>query len=109
MQSEVTPIAAKWESVGKALHLKSDRLDVIKEEQNTSQQRLSATLHEFLKKNYDWEEYRAPSWQLIVIALAHTSGGDNVELALEVAKEHSTNGEFSLRPVFTKSLMCINK
>ena len=103
----MTPIAAKWESVGKALHLKPDRLDVIREQQTTPQQRLSATLHEFLKKNYDWEKYGAPSWRLIVIALAHTSGGDNVELALEVAKEHSTNGEFSLRPVFTKSLMHI--
>ena len=35
-----------------------------------------------------------PSWRLIVIALAHKSGGNNTDLALRVAAEHFTAGNY---------------
>ena len=49
---------------------------------------LFQTISEFLRMNYDTETHGVPSWRLIVIALAHKTGGDNKELAIEVAKEH---------------------
>lgn len=37
---------------------------------------------------YEYETYGVPSWKLIVIAVAHTTGGNNPQLALKVAGEH---------------------
>jgi hypothetical protein len=91
VESEVIDIAAKWESFGKALHIPPAKLSTIKAEPgSTPESCLSSTLSEFLKKNYEWEEYGDPSWRLIVAAIAHKAGGNNEALALRIAKDHLT-------------------
>ena len=89
VECEVSDIAAKWYSFGKALHLKPERLALLEASHGKDlMNSLSDTLLEFLRKNYAWEKHGRPSWRLIVIALAHKVGGNNTDLALSVAKEH---------------------
>lgn len=85
-------IAARWEPFGSALRIPSAKLAVIKATPgSTPDSCLKSTLLEFLKKNYDFEKHGEPSWRLIVKAVARRAGGNNVELALRIAKDHPTN------------------
>ena len=95
IQAEVDDIADKWYRFGKALYLTPEKLNLLKTAQRDPKDCLSDSLLEFLKKNYDWEKYGVPSWRLIVIALAHKSGGDDTALALRVAKNHFTSGKMA--------------
>lgn len=82
-------IAARWEPFGSALRIPQAKLSTIKATPgSTPESCLKNTLLEFLKKNYDTEKYGEPSWRLIVHAVATRAGGNNVELALEIAKNH---------------------
>ena len=98
VESEVIDVAARWESFGRALHIPPAKLSTIKAEPgSTPESCLSNTLSEFLKKNYEWEEYGDPSWRLIVTAIAHRAGGNDEALALRIANDHlTTSGEFCL-------------
>ena len=83
-------IAARWEHFGSALRIPSAKLSIIKATPgSTPESCLKNTLLEFLKKNYDYENHGEPSWKLIVKAVAARAGGNNVELALKIAKDHS--------------------
>ena len=95
IEAEVDDIADKWYRFGKALYLKPNKLNSFKATQKDPKDCLSDSLLEFLKKNYDWEKYGVPSWKLVVIALAHKSGGDDTALALHVANNHSTIGKMA--------------
>ena len=89
VESEVIDIAARWEPFGSALRIPPAKLSTIKATPgSTPESCLKNTLLEFLKKNYDTEKYGEPSWRLIVHAVAARAGGNNVELALEIAKNH---------------------
>ena len=90
VEDEVLDVAPKWEKFGGALGLDSRVLNRIKAESSSTEDGLHKTLQEFLKMNYETQVHGQPSWQLIVKALAHRNGGNDKELALEVAKEHST-------------------
>lgn len=91
IESEVIDIAAKWESFGLALRIPQAKLSTIKATPgSTPESCLKATLLEFLKKNYNTGMYGEPSWRLVVTAVAQRAGGDNVELALKIARKHSS-------------------
>ena len=82
-------VIARWKNFGKALHIKPAKLENIEAIPNIKPEEcLGKTLTEFLNMAYDYETYGVPSWKLIVIALAHTTGGNNPQLALKVAGEH---------------------
>ena len=82
-------VIARWKNFGKALHIKPAKLQNIEAIPNIKPEEcLGKTLTEFLNMAYEYETYGVPSWKLIVIALAHTTGGNNPQLALKVAGEH---------------------
>ena len=91
VKTELIDIAAKWNKFGEALNIKKATLDQIKQECGSdTEECLDQTLQVFLKMNYDTKKYGQPSWKLIVQALAHRGGGNNKDMALKVAGEHST-------------------
>ena len=95
LQAEVFNIAHNWEALGRALHIQQHTLNRIKAEQGiTTEQCLVKTLEEFLK-NYDTENYGEPSWRLVVIAVAHEAGGNEPNLALEIATNHPIAGKLT--------------
>ena len=82
-------VIARWKNFGKALHIKPAKLQNIEAIPNIKPDEcLGKTLTEFLNMAYEYETYGVPSWKLIVIAVAHTTGGNNPQLALKVAGEH---------------------
>ena len=92
IESEVLDVEPKWKKFGGALNIAQGTLNRIEAEKSTNGERLSETVEELLKMNYDTRTHGPPSWRLIVQALGHRNGGGDTNLALEVAKAHSTAG-----------------
>ena len=91
IESEVLDISPHWKKFGGALNIDEKILRKIAAEKNEkTEECLHETLHEFLKMNYDTKAHGRPSWRLIVQALAHRNGGNDKELALEIAGNHPT-------------------
>ena len=91
IESEVLYISPQWKKFGGALNIDEKILRKIAAEKNEkTEECLHETLHEFLKMNYDTKAHGRPSWRLIVQALAHRNGGNDKELALEIAGNHPT-------------------
>ena len=93
MQSELNSIAATWKSIGLALRLKPDLLDTIEAAKTGNPTAcLSATLKEWLKRNYNVKKFGQPTWQRLVEAVSHPVGGANVALATKIAENHKARG-----------------
>ena len=90
IKSAVHDIAHRWRFFGEALHLGQPSLNLIEETDKNPEKCLSSTLEQFLNKNYDFEKFGVPSWKLIVEAVGCKAGGNNKDLALTIAKQHST-------------------
>ena len=93
VHSELCNVAAEWKGLGLALRLHPGTLDTIEADCRDVQSRLREVLTQWLKKAYDTRRFGAPSWQLLVAAVAHPAGGNNPALAHTIAHNH--NGRFS--------------
>ena len=60
---------ARWNELGLHLGLTYAQLEVIKSEKGSNNERLVAVLSEWLKQNYNTEEYGLPSWSQLAAAL----------------------------------------
>ena len=93
VQSELNPIASNWKNVGLALRMKPDVLDTIQAENpGNSTACLSVTLKKWLNRNYNVKKFGEPTWQRLVEAVSHPSGGANVALAARIAENHKAIG-----------------
>ena len=96
MQNELTPVTAKWRSIGIALRLKPNVLDGIKAENSGDPQAcLTSMVTEWLGRNYNVTKFGEPTWQKLVEAVAHPNGGANMALARNMAKKYKAKGMFS--------------
>ena len=96
MQNELTPVTAKWRSIGIALRLKPNVLDGIKAENNGDPPAcLTSTVTEWLNRNYNVTKFGEPTWQKLVEAVAHPNGGANTAVARDTARKHKAGGMFS--------------
>ncbi|CAI8007272.1 hypothetical protein GBAR_LOCUS5125 [Geodia barretti] len=89
VHSELCNVAAEWKGLGLALRLHPGTLDTIEADCRDVQSRLREVLTQWLKKAYDTRRFGAPSWQLLVAAVAHPAGGNNPALALTIAHNHN--------------------
>ena len=88
INSELLPVAHKWR-IGLALRLDPDRLDRIHQRNHVDVgDYLTDVLTEWLKKAYDVTRFGAPSWKLLVEAVAHRAGGNDRALAERVAGKY---------------------
>ena len=85
MKSEVLNVAPRWRPFGIALHINPPSLDL-----RVPEEGLSYVLKEFLQKKYNFKKYGIPSWKLIVAAVRRKEGGNDKDLALEIARNHLT-------------------
>ena len=96
MQNELTPVTAKWRSIGIALRLKPNVLDGIKAENSGDPPAcLTSMVTEWLNRNYNVTKFGEPTWQKLVEAVAHPNGGANMALARNMAKKYKAEGMFS--------------
>ena len=93
MLNELNPVSAKWNSIGIALRLKPDILDVI-QAGNIGDPRscLTSMVKEWLKRNYDVRKFGAPTWCWLVEAVSDPAGGANMALACDIARRHKAGG-----------------
>ena len=82
-------VAHNWRGVGKALRLHPDLLNRIESNRSDCAARLEEVLTEWLKKAYDTARFGAPSWHLLVAAVAHPAGGKDRALAEKIAARHN--------------------
>ena len=91
--NELYPVAAKWKNLGLALGLKHHVLDNIEaRNRGNPTSCLTSVIDEWLKKNYNEEEYSQPTWQWLVKAVGNPVGGENKSLAKKIAINHKAKG-----------------
>ena len=96
VQKELIPVSAKWRIIGIALRLKPNVLDGIKAENSGDPPAcLTSTVTEWLKRNYNVKRFGEPTWQKLVEAVAHPTGGANMALARDMARKYKAGGMFS--------------
>ena len=66
---------AKWNELGLQLGLTYSQLEVIQSDKGLNNERLTAVLSEWLRMNYDTEEYGLPSWSRLAAALEQIDRG----------------------------------
>ena len=99
VNSELLPMASKWENIGLALRLQLHVLSAIESNRTDVQGRLRNVLTEWLNKAYNTDRFGNPTWQLLVAAVAHPAGGNNPALAQHIASTY--NGECVLLHVYS--------
>ena len=89
---ELTPVAAKWRSIGIALRLNPHILDSIQADNDDSAARLRSVITTWLSRSYNVEKFGEPTWKQLVDAVRDPAGGANVALAREIARRHKAQG-----------------
>ena len=89
VQDEVISLTGKWRSMCSALRLRAAEEDAIASKyQSNPNYCLRAVLTKWLQKGYNYKRHGPPTWRMLVKAVAHPAGGDNVALAEEIATNH---------------------
>ena len=88
VKAELEPVIARWKYIGLALRLDPDQLDVIEQDNRKLEDCLTKMLALWLKKSYNTDRFGTPSWELLVNAVDHRSGGNNCALAESIIKRH---------------------
>ncbi|CAI8046505.1 hypothetical protein GBAR_LOCUS25733 [Geodia barretti] len=89
VHSELCNVAAKWKGLGLAFGLHPGTLDTVKANCHDVEDCLREVLTQWLNKVDNTRRFGAPSWQLLVAAVAHPAGGNNPALALTIAHNHN--------------------
>ena len=93
VQKELIPVSAQWRSIGIALRLKPNILDGIETRYSGGPPAcLTATVTEWLNKNYNVKRFGEPTWRALVNAVGDPAGGANMALAIDMATRHKTGG-----------------
>ena len=89
VQSELIPVAANWRNIGIALRLKPDILENINARYSGDPRAcLSFMVMEWLRRNYDTQQFGEPTWRKLVEAVAHPAGGADKAVARKIAERH---------------------
>ena len=86
---ELRSVASNWKDVGLALRLDPDTLNEIEADCKNVKNCLREVLAKWLKKLYNTSRYGPPSWKLLVAAVGHPAGGNNLALAEKIAERHN--------------------
>ena len=89
---ELLNVSHNWRGVGGALRLHPDLLNRIGADHFDVKSRLNGVLTEWLKKAYDTSRFGQPSWEVLVVAVAHPAGGNDCALAEAIARRHNGKG-----------------
>ena len=83
------PVAAQWRAIGEGLGVKGGRLDEIHiNHPNDSASCMREVVREWLKRNCNVGKFGYPTWRKLVEVVGSPVGGNNLKLAMKIAKEH---------------------
>jgi hypothetical protein len=86
---EIQPIESRYYNLGRSLNLKIADLRKVRDENLSETDALEDVLLLWLNKKYDEKKYGPPTWRMLVEAVNKRTGGDNHELAKQIALNHS--------------------
>ena len=93
MLHELTPVAARWKSIGTALGLKLKLLEEIQAGNSGDPLAcLSWMVMTWLSRNYNVRRFGEPTWQSLTETVGHPEGGANTALAKSIAGKHNARG-----------------
>ena len=96
VQNELGSVSEKWWKLGMALRLNPDILDGIETRYSGNPtDGLILMVTEWLRGKYNVKKFGEPTWQALVKAVAHPTGGANMALARDMARRHKAGGMFS--------------
>ena len=82
-------------AVGRSLMLKTADLKLVQEtypNESDTEQALSDILELWLQQKYNVERFGPPTWRMLVEAVDRKAGGNNHDLAKEIASDHPATG-----------------
>ena len=88
---EVLDIKAVCFALGQSLRLRYDNLEAIRKKypnESDHERALTDVLLLWLKNEYNVERFGPPTWRMLVEAVNKRSGGNNQELAKQIALNH---------------------
>ena len=88
---EVSDIKSMYFALGRSLRLRNDDIGAIRKDypnESDHDQALNDVLLLWLKKEYNVERFGPPTWRMLVEAVNKRSGGNNYELAKQIALNH---------------------
>ena len=85
---EILPIESRYYYLGRSLYLKVADLRKIRDEHHTVSDALEDVLLMWLNQQYDAKKHGPPTWRMLVEAVDKKGGGDNHELAKQIALNH---------------------
>ena len=80
-------VTTKWYNIGTCLKLEASLLDEIERETPDHSKGLKV-ISNWLLKNYNVAKFGEPNWKRLVEAVAASSGGNNIALAMKIAAGH---------------------
>ena len=95
---EVLDIKEMWFALGRSLRLRNDDLSAIRrkfpnESDCDAEQAFNDVLVLWLRKEYNVDRFGPPTWRMLVEAIDKKSGGNNHEVAKQIALNHQTGIE----------------
>ena len=87
----VLPMKSVYFSLGQCLGLPIAVLESIGKAESDTERALYETLKLWLQQKYDAERFGLPTWRMLVEAVDQEAGGNNNELAKEIASNHRTS------------------
>ena len=85
---EILPIGSKYYDLGRSLNLKTAELRKIRDKSPRESDALEDVLLLWLNREYNVKKHGPPTWRMLVEAVNKKSGGDNHELAKQIASNH---------------------
>ena len=87
---EVITIKSLYYELGRSLRLKISELDRVRDKSssNGDEKALQDVLLLWLNRNFNVEKFGPPTWRMLVEAVDKKTGGDNHELAKDIASGH---------------------
>lgn len=91
IMEEVVSIKSMYYSLGRSLRLRANDLDTIYKacpNESDHEKGLNDVLLLWLQQKYNVERFGKPTWRALVEAVNKKTGGDNQDLAKEIASNH---------------------
>ena len=91
IMGEVLSLKTIYYSLGRSLRLLTDDLKAIREaypSESDAEQALEDVLLLWLRQKYNVEKFGPPTWRMLVEAVDKKAGGNNHDLAKEIASNH---------------------
>ena len=88
--AELMLVVGRWKAIGEGLRLDLGTLEQIETMDNRNPRNcMSATLKQWLRRNYDVEQFGEPTWRAVVKVVGHSAAGNNCALAMSIAGKHA--------------------